>query len=165
MTSEDFNIQEMYAHLEGVLSRGEYGNAYYMETSDSAVDDVLMDFDEYVMSAYESGMPPWAEAFTQVFDWQFATFHEGPATYYENFYGQNPPDAITRTARFLEENGYEDIYDIFTLPLDSDDEGMRDNAKDRLRRIFDWMQENERPVWDFYVAILEGHKAELLDVR
>ena len=39
--------------------------------------DVLGDFFDYVVEKYEDSMPPWAEAFMQVFSWQFQTMHEG----------------------------------------------------------------------------------------
>ena len=72
-------------------------------------------FFDYVVEKYEDSMPPWAEAFMQVFSWQFQTLHEGAETYYSNEYGDSDYVTITRVAAFLRENGYDEIAEPYGL--------------------------------------------------
>ena len=80
------DIRELYSGLRRIQNRGETGNAYGGCGTVDEDRDVLGDFFDYVVEKYEDSMPPWAEAFMQVFSWQFQTLHEGAETYYSNEY-------------------------------------------------------------------------------
>ena len=80
------DIRELYSGLRRIQNRGETGNAYGGCGTVDEDRDVLGDFFDYVVEKYEDSMPPWEEAFMQVFSWQFQTLHEGAESYYSNEY-------------------------------------------------------------------------------
>lgn len=121
---------------------------------------MLVDFFDCIMEKYKDALPPWAEAFTQIFSWQFQTFHEGAESYYENFYGDSDYATIIRVAGYLRDNGYHEIEKPYVSAA-VDCERCK-YPKDRPHLLSDdWMDENEKTVWNFYVIILEKHADEL----
>ena len=106
-------------------------------------------------------MPPWAEAFIQIFSWQFQTIHECAETYYENFYGDSDYETIVRVADYLRKNGYHEIEPPYiSAAVDCE---RYQYPKDKAHLLpDDWIDNNDETVWNFYVDILEKHKEELL---
>lgn len=155
------NIQELYEGLMRIQDRGEIGNAYGGCGTVEEDFDVLVDFFDYIMEKYEDSMPPWAEAFIQIFSWQFQTIHEGGETYYENFYGDSDYKTIIKVADYLRENGYNEILKPYAAAA-VDCERYK-YPKDKAYLLpDDWIDNNEETVWNFYVDILKKHKEELM---
>ncbi len=153
------DIRELYSGLRRIQNRGETGNAYGGCGTVDEDRDVLGDFFDYVVEKYEDSMPPWAEAFMQVFSWQFQTLHEGAETYYSNEYGDSDYVTITRVTAFLRENGYDEIAESYGLAAaDCEQYQYPEDKIDLLPD--DWIETHEQVVWDFYVDILEKHKED-----
>ena len=155
------NIEELYKGLKRIQDRGEIGNAYSGCGTVESDMDVLGDFFDYIIEKYEDFMPPWAEAFIQIFSWQFQTIHECAETYYENFYGDSDYETIVRVADYLRKNGYHEIEQPY-ISATVDCERYQ-YPKDKAHLLpDDWIDNNDETVWNFYVDILEKHKEELL---
>lgn len=155
------NIEELYKGLKRIQDRGEIGNAYSGCGTVESDMDVLGDFFDYIIEKYEDFMPPWAEAFIQIFSWQFQTIHECAETYYENFYGDSDYETIVRVADYLRKNGYHEIEQPYiSAAVDCE---RYQYPKDKAHLLpDDWIDNNDETVWNFYVDILEKHKEELL---
>lgn len=154
------DMEALYLGLMRIQARGEIGNAYGGCGTVEEDSDVLVDFFDCIMEKYKDALPPWAEAFTQIFSWQFQTFHEGAESYYENFYGDSDYATIIRVAGYLRDNGYHEIEKPYVSAA-VDCERCK-YPKDRRHLLpDDWMDENEETVWNFYVTILEKHADEL----
>ncbi len=68
------DVEEWYRGLRQIQDRGEIGNAYNgCGSIMSELNDVLDNFYEYILEKYEDCMPLWAEAFIQIYNWQFQT--------------------------------------------------------------------------------------------
>ena len=65
------DIEGLYQGLRRIQARGEIGNAYGGCGTVEEESNVLVDFFECIMEKYKDSMPLWAEAFIQIFDWQF----------------------------------------------------------------------------------------------
>lgn len=154
------DVDRLYRKLDCIEARGEIGNAYGgcgMVEEDS---DVLVEFFDHIMEKYKDSMPLWAEAFTQIFSWQFQTMHEGAESYYENFHGNSGYETIVRVADYLRENGYNEIAEPYSAA--AVDCKRYEYPKDKLHLLPDnWINNNEEAVWDFYVKILRKHREEL----
>ena len=164
-------IKKLYEGLKRVQDRGEIGNAYNGCGSITEEDnDVLDCFYEYVLEKYENLMPPWAEAFVQIYSWQFQSLHEGDCVYYENDYGESDQETILRTADYLHKNGYSELEKLYVSPI-------KLYIPDLIGLVGDESIENQTGflpdvgeyshmeiVWRFYVDLLEKHKEELLQV-
>ncbi len=154
------DTEGLYQRLRRIQARDEIGNAYGGCGTVEEESNVLVDFFEWIMEKYKDSMPFWAEAFIQIFGWQFQTFHEGAESYYSNFYGNSEYAAIIRTADYLNENGYDEIWKPYISAAVDCERYKYPKEKAHLLPD-DWMNENEKTVWNFYVNILEKHADEL----
>lgn len=155
------DIEELYKGLTRIQNRGEIGNAYGGCGTVLSDIDVLGDFYDYIVEKYEDSTPLWAEAFIQIFSWQFQTIHECAETYYKNFYGNSEYKTIIRVADYLRENGYNEIAEPYALAAVDCERYQYPEEKAHLLPD-GWIDNNEEAVWNFYVDILEKHKEELL---
>lgn len=162
-------IKELYEGLKRVQNRGDIGNAYSGCGSITEEDnDVLDCFYEYILEKYGNLMPSWAEAFVQIYSWQFQTLHEGDCVYYENSYGGSDQETILRTADYLHKNGYFELEKLYVSPIKlyipDIAERVCDNFSDEQTGILPDAGEYSHMeiVWRFYVDILEEHRKELL---
>lgn len=158
------DIKELYKGLERVLDKGGIGDAYSgcvsVEDEDN---DVLDCFFEYVLEKYGDFMPPWAEAFIQIYSWQFQSIHEGDCVYYTNGYGMSDTEMIRRTAEYLHKNEYYEIEKLYVSPMKlycPAMTGLEGEPTDCLPDIRG--EEHMRIVWRFYVDILQKYKEELV---
>lgn len=71
------DIRELHSGLRRIQNRGETGNAYSRGGTVDEDRDVLGNFFDYVVEKYEDSMLPWAEAFMQVFSWQYTDYARG----------------------------------------------------------------------------------------
>ena len=155
------DIKELYSGLERIQNRGETGNAYSGCGTVREDRDVLTNFFDYVVEKYNDPIPPWAEAFMQVFSWQFQSIHETAEAYYSNEYGDSDYATITRVTAFLRENGYDKIAEPYGLAaVDCEQYQYPEDKIDLLPDV--WIDAHEQVIWDFYVDILEKHKEDLL---
>ncbi|MDE7243381.1 MAG: hypothetical protein K2O18_05300 [Oscillospiraceae bacterium] len=157
------DMKAFYQGLDSLLAHGQMGNAYGgcgEDPTDPAA-NTLDNFYDYFAETYEQSMPPWMEAFVQVYHWQFETFHEGSSGYYENFYGTAGNETILRVAAFLRENGYEQLAEAYGAPALICLCG--EYPEEFAHLLPDgWMNVNEETDWNFYVDILQKHREELL---
>lgn len=158
------DIKELYKGLERVLDKGGIGDAYSgcvsMEDEDNGVLDC---FFEYVSEKYGDFMPPWAEAFIQIYSWQFQSIHEGDSVYYTNGYGISDSETIYRTADYLHKNGYHEIEKLYVSPMKMYCPVMIGLEKEPTDCLPDVRaEEHMKIVWRFYVDILQEYKEELI---
>ena len=154
------DAESLYIVLDRILTRGEIGNAYGGCGTVEQDSDVLADFFDCIMEKYEDSMPPWAEAFVQIFSWQFQTLHESAKVYYENFYGGSDYETILRVADYLQKNGYDELVKPYASA--AVDCKRYEYPSDKVHLLpDDWVYNNEETVWNFYVDILEKHSEEL----
>lgn len=157
------DIEKLYQGLNRLRDNSEIGNAYEgcgtdFENPDSSV---LADFFWYITQKYKNSIPLWAEAFIQIYNWQFQTMHECVKNYYENLYGDSEYKTIIKIAGYLQENGYCEIAEPYiAAAVDCED---CNYPKEMIHLLPDnWIHDNEEIIWDFYVDILEKHKSDLL---
>lgn len=154
------DAESLYLGLGRIQARGEIGNAYGGCGTVEEDVDVLADFFDYIIEKYENFLPPWAEAFTQIFSWQFQTLHECAKAYYENFYGDSGYETILRVVDYLQKNGYDELVKPYASA--AVDCKRYEYPSDREHLLpDDWIYNNEKTVWNFYVDILEKHSEEL----
>ncbi len=161
-------ITELYKTLEKLRADGYTVNGYIGCEEDSHNPDglVLVDFIEYIDAYYSDEKPIWLETFYQVFMWQYNSMYEGATTYYSNFYGLSDYQKIVETGDFLKNNGYMVIAEKFTAGIVLCEQEDDSDAEDLIQissQIEQWLDQNTKPVWDFYYEILEKHKNELLE--
>lgn len=159
------NFNELYQALERLRDKGEIVNAYGgPETDPDDPDgDVLDELAEYIAGQYPGEKPIWLEAFFQVFNWQFQSMHEGVSTYYSNFYGNSDYRLMAETADFLSDNGYTTVAEQYKAGIAHCRRYEYPAEKtETAARIDRWINWNTKPVWDFYVDVLETHKNEML---
>ncbi len=156
------DVEEWYRGLRQIQDRGEIGNAYNgCGSIMSELNDVLDNFYEYILEKYEDCMPLWAEAFIQIYSWQFQTMHECAETYYENFYGNSEYQTIIKVANYLGKNGYNEIAEPYACAA-VDCERYQYPADKAYLLPDDWIDNHEETIWNFYVDILETHKEDLI---
>ena len=159
------DVEKLYKGLKQVQDRGEIGNAYNgCGSIMSELNDVLDCFYEYILEKYDEPMPLWAEAFVQIYSWQFQTMHECAEAYYENFYGGSDYQTIIRVADYLRENGYHEIVEPYAAAA-VDCKRYHYPAEKAHLLPDDWIDDNKEAIWNFYVTILEKHKEELEQQR
>lgn len=153
---------EMLGCLQRLKDNGKIADAYSGTGDFSADGQVLMDFCEFFNERRET-LPLWAEAFMQVHGWQFEAFHEGPITYYENFYGESDYPTIMKTAKFLKDNGYTEIAQVYvSAAVDCQRYEYPQESLHLLDQVEKWLDDNTGAVFHFYTDILERHRAEIL---
>lgn len=161
------DIEELYAGLNRLQNKGEIGNAYGGCGSDfcGSDSDVLGDFYFYITEEYEKehgkSIPLWAEAFVQIFDWQFQTLHESAEAYYENFYGNSEYKTILKVAEYLRNNGYSEIAEPYAAAAVNCERYQYPKEMTHLLPDY-WIGNNDEIIWHFYVDILEKNKSALL---
>ena len=155
------DIEELYEGLRRIQDRGEIGDAYSGCGTVDSDSGVLDDFFEYIIDKYEDGMPIWAEAFLQIYSWQYQALHECSRGYYENFYGDSEYENIIKVADYLRENGYNEIVEPYASAAVECERYQYPEDKVHLLPD-DWIDNNDEAIWNFYVDILEKHKEELL---
>ena len=164
------DMKKLYEGLKRIQDKGEIANAYngYGDIMD---DDnyVLEYFYDEILERYEDDFPSWAEAFIQVYSWQFQSLHESEETYYENHYGNSEPEAICRTANYLHKNGYHELQRLYVSPIKvylPDITGIAEDVFIDDQKSLPEVRSDEHMemeiVWHFYVDILEAHQAELV---
>ena len=156
------DAEELYKGLKQIQDRGEIGNAYNgCGSLASEFNGTLDCFYEYILEKYEEPMPLWAEAFVQIYSWQFQTMHECAEAYYENFYGGSAYPVIIRVADYLRENGYLEIAEPYAAAA-VDCERCHYPVEKAHLLPDQWISGNEEAVWNFYVDVLEKHRDELV---
>lgn len=155
------DVEGLYRELKEVQDSGKIGNAYNgCGFIDDRFNGVLDEFYEYIQEIYKESMSPWAEAFVQIFDWQFQTMHESAEAYYENFYGNSDYRTILRVADFLRENGYLEILMPYAAAAVDCERYHYPEEKNHLLPD-SWVDEHEEAIWSFYVDVLEKYKEVL----
>ena len=157
-------LKQLYEQIERLKAQGKIVNTYggVEGEFDHPDGEVLTDFMEYIYEYWQDEeRPVWMVAFLQVLCWQFQSCHEGVYTYYENFYGMSEYALIVRTAEFLQQNGYLELYkwyqhgmtecEQYNYPAD-----MQANAAE----VDKWINWHTEEVWDFCVDLLAKHKEE-----
>ncbi len=147
--------------IKGVIGNAYGGCGYGFDESDI---NVLDDFFEYIIEKYEHSMPLWAEAFIQVYSWQFQTLHECAETYYENLYGDSDYKTIKRVAGYLWEHGYDTIAQPYEAAAVDCKRYQYPEEKAHLLPD-DWISNNDEIIWNFYVDILIKYKNILIKVK
>lgn len=170
-------LNSLYDMVERLQEKGKIANAFgscetnFNNRSGNLVVDyddpdgtVLTDFMEYIYTYYsEAKMVDWMETFYQILSWQFQSMHEGVVTYYENFYGYSEYSVIVRTAEFLQENGYQEIYEQYHRGVvECDQYEYPTEMKSVVEEMDLWINEHTKEVWDFCVDILAKHKEDWL---
>ncbi len=157
------DAEKLYQGLQRLSDKGEIGDAYSGcgYGFDDPDIDVLNDFFDFIMEKFENAMPNWAEAFIQIYSWQFQTLHECAEAYYENFYGDSEYETIMRVAGYLRENGYEEIAQPYEAAAVDCERYQYPKEKVHLLPD-DWVRNNEETIWNFYVDILTKNKLALL---
>lgn len=167
------DVEELYRGLDRLQENGEIGDAYSGCGEEIEGPDyyVLMDFLEYIEERYfeyteerykvKESTPLWAEAFVQIFNWQFDTIHEWAKAYYENFYGDSEYKTIIKVADYLRENGYHEIAEPYAAAAV---DCKRNNYPEEMTHLLpdEWIYNNDEIIWNFYVDILTKHKQDLL---
>ncbi len=153
-------VEELYKRLLGLEKLNEIGNVYC--GSDTLEADWLVFYDiyEYIYEKYEEWeeLPDWANAYVQIFSWQFQRYHEGVDTYYENFYENTDYNSVKRAGIFLEQVGYSELAlgynQVFT-------EGKWEEhyilEKLDTPYIEKWIDENEEIIQKFYFDVLKKY--------
>lgn len=156
-------IVELYQALERIQKKGIILHAWSGENADPKDGMVLMEFADFFLDYYHGEWPMWAEAFYQIFSWQYQSFHEGVKGYYDNFYGGSDYQTIKKVAEFLQSNGYIELSKQYALgAVDCERYKYPEEKKDIAKQIDKWLNWNLEPVFHFYVDVLEKNKAELL---
>lgn len=156
----------LYDMVERLLAKGAIVSTYGCEGDfDDWDGDVLSDFMEYIYTYYsETQMDDWLEAFYQVLCWQFQSMHEGVYTYYENFYGTSSYPEIVRSAGYLQQKAYFEIYEQFHRGIaECEQYEYPDEMMDVAKEIDEWINRHTKEVWDFCVDVLMKHKQEWLE--
>ena len=72
----------------------------------------IMYFCELLFEDYKDDhMTDWAEAYMQLYSWQFQCFHEGIQTYYENTDQEN----TLKVVAYLQEIGFQELADVMNI--------------------------------------------------
>ncbi|MBR6770928.1 MAG: hypothetical protein IKM28_06775 [Lachnospiraceae bacterium] len=165
-------LDQLYARITDLKSQNIMVTTYGCDDNRDTPDaDILCDFMEYIYHNHPSERPDWMEAFYQILCWQFQSFHEGVATYYENFYGLSDDLLLTKTVRFLWENGYREIAEKYQQGRDAyiccpyPDGKREDGKKADIREIDTWINWHTEVVWKFCLDVLEQNKAEWKKIR
>ncbi|MDE7424205.1 MAG: hypothetical protein K2N51_11055 [Lachnospiraceae bacterium] len=133
--------------IEGVTA---YGCGCSQEGEIAAVAvDVLMDFYDWIAENYEdNNTPDWAEAYIQLYSWQFQCFHEGIFTYYENFYEHTGKENTLKAVAYLQEIGFQELADVMKKGL----------TDDSLEGITEWIDSHDELIYTAYLKIIEQSK-------
>ena len=160
-------LVSLYDMVERLQAKGRIANTYG-GCEDDWMDpdgDVLSEFMEYIFTYYaDTKMDDWLEAFSQILGWQYQSMHEGVETYYENFYGVSSYPEIVRTAEYLQQNGYLDIYEQFHRGIaECEQYEYPEEMKAVAKEIDVWIDHHTKEVWDFCVDVLAKHKKEWIE--
>ncbi len=155
-------LTQWYEKLDYLEQSGIVGNAYggtpSIETD--AVWEIVDMFYEFIAEEYEE-LPDWANAFVQIYSWQFQNFHEGLTTYYENFYEYTDYDSIMSTREFLTKEGYEKLAQCYNYVLFEEDTYSLDEIRESFQKTCKWIGDNEQIIQDFYIDVLKKHRGQL----
>ncbi len=176
----DLIVVEMYQELEEVIQKlkeekrekgkvNEWPSAYSMVFGS----ELLPDFHEYMVRYYSKNMPIWAEAFQQIYIWQFVALYKGKQgliDYYEMFKENNSCNIIVAVSKYLKESGYCKICKYYVAPIVVyNQEKLKcveypHEMYNMLQKTRDWIvtEEGQKMVWNFYVDVLIKNKLALL---
>lgn len=88
--------------------------------------------------------------------------YEGVDVYYSNFYGYSDYHTIIKVAEFLQDSEYMAVAEKYILGIADCERYNYPIEKQGIAREIDvWINHNTKPVWDFYVDILEHYKHEI----
>ena len=80
---------------------------------------------------------------------------------YENFYNTSAYPEIERTAEYLQQNGYLEIYEQFHRGIVKCEQyEYPEEMKEVAREIDVWINWHTKEVWDFCVDVLTKHKED-----
>mgnify|MGYP006919473843 CR=1 FL=1 len=171
-------VVEMYQELEEAIQKlkkeiREKGKVKEWPSSYSIVlgSETLPDFHEYMVKYYNKNRPIWAEAFQQIYIWQFVALYkseQGLIDYYDMFRENNSCNIIVAVSKYLKENGYCNIYKYYVAPIVTYHQQKSkyfEYPHSILQKTRDWIvtEEGQKIVWNFYVDVLEKNKLELLE--
>lgn len=113
--------------------------------------------DLYLFLCEEEG-EDWILVFRQLYSWQYQSFHEGSDTYYSNLYEDNDYLTQLKVAKYLKENGYLEVYNVFKEGICNYNE--MDEATeaflwtDEIRDIDEWIDANDEAIYNCIMDIL-----------
>lgn len=159
-------LAHWYEQLEILEKSGVVGDAYGGTMHlDADVDwEVIFSFYEYITEVYKE-LPLWANAFIQIYSWQYQNFYEGLSTYYENLYEHTGYDSIMSTREFLAKEGYEKLAECYNHVLFEEDIYSLEEIGESFRKAEAWIGENDKVIQDFYIDVLKRHRKELEDEK
>lgn len=159
-------INQLYERLHTLKRSNTVGNVYNGSSSIYNDFSVFDDFLELLPKLYDQ-LPDWANAYIQIYSWQYQAFHEGLSGYYENFYGNTDYTSIQKTADFLASSNYTELSQRYGYTMfDSRQYQGTIYPKEIRERISDaetWIVNNQKCVLNFYFDILMGHQAEMVE--
>lgn len=178
--SIEVDIEELFQELEETIEeikrlKEEQNGEIDDEQIPTSLDlGVVTDTNEYILNHFKNKPRPiWAEAFHQIYGWQFSILYEGIDVYYENVYEENDYKTIMKVGQYLKENGYAEFYEYYVAPAidckpneyPTDEEYPAWRAN--LKKTEEWAVEvkNLEMVWNFYVDILTKNKAALIALQ
>lgn len=134
--------------IEGVTAYGCNG-----DTEGEIAVEVIMDFCELLFEDYKDDhMPDWAEAYMQLYSWQFQCFHEGIQTYYENLYENTGKENTLKAVAYLQEIGFQELADVMKKGL----------TDDCLEEVTEWIDQHDELIYTAYLKIIEESKSYIL---
>lgn len=162
-------VENMYQQLQWLLDEGEFGDPWGGNPTDDAgkvSEDVLGDFFLFLIELYTENVPELIFMFLQVYNWHYQSIHEGPMSYYENFYHVDQEDGIQRLSEGLHRHGYHELamwydYGIIDYKLYPDGHFPSEQYV-RAKEIREWIDENPEAIWEVYVDLLLKNKEILL---
>lgn len=149
-------IESYYKRLLELEASGEVGNVYGGSANIKADWYVLDDIYEYICGKYKE-MPDWANAFIQIYSWQFQRYYEGLRGYYENFYGNTDYDSVKRAGLFLEQAGYTELASAYNQVFLDEQPYAVEKISSMFPNIGNWMDEHEEVIQKFYFDVLKRY--------
>lgn len=154
MQGNENMVENYYKRLIELEAMGEIGTAYggseNAEADWSVFDDIL----EFLCEEYEE-LPDWANAFIQVYLWQFQRYYEGLEVYYENFYGNTDYDSVKRAGTFLDKAGYTELASVYNQVFGDGEPYLADKIRDLFPDMRNWMDEHQKVIQEFYFDVLK----------
>ena len=106
-------IGKLYERLQELVDSNAVVNFYGGCIDDSVDAEIVDDFYIFLVEKYEEQWPDWANAYIQVYSWEYQAFYEGLITYYTDFYQHTDYESIQRAAKYLTEAGYEEVAGVY----------------------------------------------------
>lgn len=160
-------VQRLYERLQELVESNAVVNFYGGCVDDSVDAEIVDDFYIYLVEKYGEEWPDWANAYIQVYSWEYQAFYEGLITYYTNFYQHTDYESIQRAAEYLTKSGYREVADCYNKTMfdggnyDSKNEWSKETWN-LIRKAEEWIGDNQKIIMDCCIDILVKHKQELM---